>query len=119
LKEGRPPAVFEDGGQLRDFVHVRDVAAANLRAIEMASDGAYNIASGTPKSVLDMATAMSKEIAPGLPPLVTGAFREGDVRHVFASPRRAEQRLGWTAQISFTEGITEFAVQRGAARAAR
>jgi dTDP-L-rhamnose 4-epimerase len=119
LNEGRAPAVFEDGGQLRDFVHVRDVAAANLRAIESASDGAFNIASGTPKSVLDMATAMSKEIDPTLPPRVTGAFREGDVRHVFASPRRAEQILGWTARVSFTEGMTEFAVPSGAARAAR
>ena len=119
LNERRAPSVFEDGGQLRDFVHVRDVAAANLRAIEMAPDGEFNIASGTPRSVLDMATAMSNEIDPTLPPRVTGQFREGDVRHVFASPRRAQRVLGWTAQVDFTEGMTEFAVRRDAAHAAR
>jgi dTDP-L-rhamnose 4-epimerase len=109
LMDGQRPEVFEDGGQLRDFVHVRDVAAANLAAIEMAADGEFNIATGTPRSILDMALAMAGRIDPALSPRVTGAFRRGDVRHVFASPLRAQQTLGWRAQVDFDEGMRELA----------
>ena len=55
LAAGDAPRVFEDGGQRRDFVHVRDVARANLLALADATPGAFNVASGTPRTVLDMA----------------------------------------------------------------
>ncbi|HEX4363563.1 MAG TPA: NAD-dependent epimerase/dehydratase family protein [Solirubrobacteraceae bacterium] len=112
LAAGRAPRVFEDGGQLRDFVHVRDVARANVFALtaEEAVPGAFNVASGTPRSVGEMAQALHAASAAGSPaPVTTGDYRLGDVRHVFASAARAAARLGFTAREPFDAGMAEFA----------
>ena len=97
----RPRQVFEDGGQLRDFVHVTDVARANVAALTAADpgSGAYNVASGERHSVLEMAQA----IAAGHPgrgpaPAVVPRYRLGDVRHVFGATDRARQELGFVAR---------------------
>jgi len=108
LAAGRAPRVFEDGGQRRDFVHVRDVAAANVLALEGGASGAFNVSSGTPRTVGDMATALVRA-TDGPAPEVTGEWRAGDVRHVFASPRRAATVLGFRAQEDFDAGMREFA----------
>jgi dTDP-L-rhamnose 4-epimerase len=103
LEAGRTPRVFEDGGQLRDFVHVRDVARANVLALQAGLDGAFNVASGTPRSVGEMARTLTHgEVE------VTGEWRAGDVRHVFASPYRARTALGFRAQEDFAAGMDEF-----------
>ena len=119
LASGCPAQVLEDGGQTRDFVHVRDVARANVLALtEDVPSGAYNIASGTPHTVLDMATALTDAFGEGAPrPVVRGGWRPGDVRHIVASPRKAAEELGFVAEIGFDEGMAEFAraPQRGAA----
>jgi dTDP-L-rhamnose 4-epimerase len=111
IAAGRPPEVFEDGGQTRDFVHVRDVAEANALALTV--DGipsvALNVASGRPHTVLEMATELAAHSTPVMSPLVTGAWRGGDVRHVVASPARAAEVLGFSAQVTFEEGMAEFA----------
>ena len=67
LEAGAAPRVFEDGGQLRDFVHVRDVARANVLALtrSVAVSGPFNIASGTPRSILDMARALATNFPGG------------------------------------------------------
>jgi dTDP-L-rhamnose 4-epimerase len=111
LVAGRPARVFEDGGQTRDFVHVRDVARANVLALTAGvPSGAYNVASGTPHTVLDMAAALTDAFGAGAPrPEVVGGWRPGDVRHIVASPRRAAEHLGFTAEIGFDEGMAEFA----------
>ena len=112
LERGEAPSVFEDGAQRRDFIHVEDVARANILALtaEPAVRGAVNIASGTPHTVLELAEALTDEAGPGAPrPVVTGAFRLGDVRHVFASPARARDELGFTARVGFAEGVGSFA----------
>ena len=96
LAAGEAPRVFEDGGQRRDFVHVRDVARANLHALAGDTPGAFNVASGTPRTVLDMAAALSRALE-GPEPVVTGEWRAGDVRHVFASAAAATERLGFRA----------------------
>jgi dTDP-L-rhamnose 4-epimerase len=128
LENGIPPRVFEDGGQRRDFVHVRDVARANLLALEaadratvggagpvVAGQGAdarglrcYNVASGEPHTVGEMATALAAACG-GLEPVVTGEYRLGDVRHVVASPARSAADLGFRAQVRFADGMAEFA----------
>ncbi|GAA2501555.1 NAD-dependent epimerase/dehydratase family protein [Winogradskya humida] len=110
LEGGRAPRVFEDGGQRRDFVHVSDVARANVAALEAAASGfrAYNIASGRPATVGELATELAS-VSGGPAPVVTGEFRLGDVRHVVASPARATAELGFTAAIDLTAGVTEFA----------
>jgi dTDP-L-rhamnose 4-epimerase len=109
---GQPPAVFEDGRQRRDFVHVHDVARANVLALTGAEPipGVFNIASGEPHTVGEMATALASAFGDGAPqPQVTGRYRLGDVRHVFASPTRAAAQLGFTASVRFAEGMREFA----------
>jgi dTDP-L-rhamnose 4-epimerase len=114
LENGVPPRVFEDGGQRRDFVHVRDVARANLLALDSAGSrtaGAlrcYNVASGEPHTVGEMASALASAFG-GIEPVVTGQYRLGDVRHIVASPEGAARDLGFRAQTPFASGIAEFA----------
>jgi dTDP-L-rhamnose 4-epimerase len=114
LAAGDVPQVFEDGGQLRDFVHVRDVARANVLALTGREpvSGALNVASGTPRSVLDMAAALTRALGGDRTPVVTGRWRAGDVRHVFASAVAAAERLGFTASEDFEAGMREFAAAR-------
>jgi dTDP-L-rhamnose 4-epimerase len=109
LEDGLAPRVFEDGGQLRDFVDVRDVARANLCALDgRTSAGSFNVASGEPRSVGALARELARAIG-GREPIVTGEFRLGDVRHVFASVERAREELGFEARTGFAEGIAAFA----------
>ncbi len=113
LEAGRAPRVFEDGAQRRDFVHVSDVARANVAAVDATVEGrpglqAYNVASGRPATVGDMAAALATVVG-GPDPVVTGEFRLGDVRHVVASPARAAAELGFTAEVGLVAGVTEFA----------
>ena len=113
LENGVPPRVFEDGGQRRDFVHVRDVAQANLLALEAAGRAAgglrcYNVASGEPHTVGEMARALAGAFG-AIEPVVTGEYRLGDVRHIVASPEGAARDLGFRARTRFAEGIAEFA----------
>ena len=112
LARGEAPAVFEDGGQIRDFVHVRDVARANVLALdpESKAEGPFNIASGRPRTIKQMAGLLSQAAGQDAPsPIVTGEFRLGDVRHVFADPARARDELDFAAEINLEEGMREFA----------
>ncbi|MEU1571780.1 NAD-dependent epimerase/dehydratase family protein [Streptomyces collinus] len=112
LARGEAPRVFEDGRQRRDFVHVRDVAAANAVALEAeAAAGAltvYNTGSGTPNTVGAMARALAAAHG-GPEPVVTGEYRLGDVRHITADSSRLRAELGWKPSVGFEEGMTEFA----------
>jgi len=112
LERGEPPEVFEDGRQQRDFVHVADVARANLAALaaDPPAEGAFNVASGTAHTVGEMAEALADAFGPSAPrPRVTGAYRLGDVRHILASPARARAVLGFAARTDFAQGMSEFA----------
>jgi dTDP-L-rhamnose 4-epimerase len=114
LAAGRAPRVFEDGAQLRDFVHVRDVARANLLAATAPDPvtGPINICSGMARSVGDLATTLHSAAFPDAPPpTTTGEFRLGDVRHVFADPTHAQSQLGFRAQEDFNAGIVALAQQ--------
>jgi dTDP-L-rhamnose 4-epimerase len=114
LEKNQSPRVFEDGGQMRDFVHVDDVAAANLAAATADRVGftAVNVCSGRPISILEVATALCDARAgtnSTVPPVITGQYRSGDVRHIVADPTRAEQVLGFRAAVDPREGLREFA----------
>jgi len=118
LENGVPPRVFEDGGQRRDFVHVRDVAKGNVRGLMSCAEGdagagtlrSYNVASGVPHTVGEMAAELAVTFGGGpVEPIITGEYRLGDVRHIVASPEAAAADLGFRARISFAEGIAEFA----------
>jgi dTDP-L-rhamnose 4-epimerase len=97
---------------MRDFVYVSDVAAANVRALtgDPPITGIFNIASGTPTTVHEMAEMLAAVVGrESLAPQITGAFRLGDVRHVMGSPQRAAHLLGWRAEIDIEVGIKDFA----------
>ncbi len=114
LARGEAPRVFEDGRQRRSFIHVRDVAAANIAAIDSLSSGggagfrAYNVGADEVHTIGDVATALSKFSA-GPAPVITGEYRLGDVRHVTASSELIKAELGWAPSIGFNEGMQEFA----------
>ena len=110
LEAGEPPRVFEDGRQTRDFVNVRDVAAANVAAVEHELAGFHplNICSGRPSTIGEVAEQLSA-LHGGSAPVVTGQFRPGDVRHVVADPARAAELLGFRAAIGLEDGMAEFA----------
>jgi dTDP-L-rhamnose 4-epimerase len=115
VASGRAPQVFEDGRQRRDFVHVRDVARATVMAAVAPPDvvGPLNIATGQPRTVGDLAAALwHAGGSQGPVPQVTGDFRLGDVRHVFASPERASDLLGFRAEIPFEEGLADLFADR-------
>nr|WP_232523102.1 NAD-dependent epimerase/dehydratase family protein [Nocardioides sp. MAH-18] len=113
LERGERPRVYEDGGQMRDFVHVSDVARANLLALEAVVEApsgrydAYNVCSGEPVSILRVAELVGA--GSGIDPEVTGGFRLGDVRHVVASPALARAELGFAAAIRPDIGLRAFA----------
>lgn len=114
IERGEAPRVFEDGAQRRDFVHVRDVASANLATIAWTADARpgtfrpFNVGSGTVHTIGELAAHVSA-YAHGPAPVVTGEFRLGDVRHITASSERLRTELGWSAAIGFDEGMREFA----------
>jgi dTDP-L-rhamnose 4-epimerase len=110
LEAGRAPEMFEDGRQLRDFVHVDDVARANVLALTSGWQGAVNIASGRPRTVGEMADLLVVAFgADAPPPTVTGRFRLGDVRHVTGATDLAREAFGFEARVPFEEGIRAFA----------
>ncbi|MGW0177912.1 NAD-dependent epimerase/dehydratase family protein [Nocardia sp. NPDC003345] len=110
LAAGRAPEVFEDGGQTRDFVHVSDIAAANLAAVEAGLPGfvPLNICSGQPITIGAVARILAAAHG-GPDPVITGGARPGDVRHIVADPARARRTLGFTARVRPDEGLVEFA----------
>lgn len=114
IERGEAPRVFEDGAQRRDFVHVRDVASANLAALDWTgeqADGAFrpfNVGSGVVHTIGDLAAELSRT-AGGPPPVVTGEYRLGDVRHITASSERLRTELRWAPSVGFEEGMREFA----------
>jgi dTDP-L-rhamnose 4-epimerase len=110
IERGEPPRVFEDGGQMRDFVHVDDVAGANVAAVSDGAGGfaAFNVCSGKPIAIRDVAARLC-EVRDGEPPVVTGQYRSGDVRHIVADPARAAEVLGFRAAVDPRDGLADFA----------
>lgn len=110
LESGEVPRVYEDGGQMRDFVHVDDIAAANVAAVSARPDGfrALNVCSGRPVSIRDVAAALC-EVRGDAAPVVTGQYRSGDVRHIVADPALAAEVLGFRAAVDPADGLREFA----------
>ena len=115
IERGDPPRVFEDGAQMRDFVHVDDVALANVAAVDAVTGEepgrfrAFNVCSGEPVSIRRVADLVAAGTGTGIASQVTGEYRSGDVRHVVASPERARRELGFTAVVSPDEGLPAFA----------
>lgn len=109
LLNGRPPVVYEDGQQLRDLVHVSDIVQGNLLAMERpaANYQVFNIGTGRPLTIGAVATAICRELAPGIEPQISATFRSGDVRHCYADIAKAQRLLGYTPRMSFEEGLRD------------
>jgi dTDP-L-rhamnose 4-epimerase len=112
LLNNNRPMIYEDGLQQRDFVHVSDLVRGCRLAIEtpQAADGVFNIGSGEPHTVLEIARRMAEEMGKGhIEPEVVGKYRVGDIRHCFADITQARQTLGYAPQISLQAGMAQLA----------
>jgi dTDP-L-rhamnose 4-epimerase len=109
LLNRRPPPVYEDGGQTRDFVHVSDIVQANQLALahDAANGRVYNVGTGRAISVLQVAETLSELLDYGEPPEVLGKYRAGDIRHCVADISRIERELGYRPKLAFAEGLRE------------
>jgi dTDP-L-rhamnose 4-epimerase len=112
LLNSRPPLVFEDGLQQRDFVHVRDVAQACLLALQNEGVGGqvFNVASGQSRTILSIAADLARVLGrPHIVPAITGKYRAGDIRHCFADITLSRNELGYAPKVAFSEGLEELA----------
>jgi dTDP-L-rhamnose 4-epimerase len=107
LLNGRPPVIFEDGRQSRDFIHVSDIVAGILLALdsEDAVGCAINLGTGRPTTVDDVATTLAAGLGVDVQAERTGRYRAGDIRHCYADPSRAERLLGFRAAVSLEDGM--------------
>jgi dTDP-L-rhamnose 4-epimerase len=109
ILSGQPPVIYEDGRQLRDFVHVSDI----VRACRLAMDSpaadyeVLNVGSGRPVSVLEVAETLALELRWEGGFDISQKFRAGDVRHCFADLGRIQQRLGYLPRRTFAQGVGE------------
>jgi dTDP-L-rhamnose 4-epimerase len=111
LLNGKPPLVYEDGMQLRDFVSVADVVRACRLALESerANGHAINVGTGGGVSVLEVAEKLGVVLGTDVEAQVTGKFRAGDIRHCFADVSLARDLLGFEAQVELEQGMAELA----------
>jgi dTDP-L-rhamnose 4-epimerase len=111
LHNGQPPVIFEDGRQLRDFVHVEDVADAFLLALDRpdAAGGVFNIGSGEQRNVTEVAALLAEAMGRRIAPEIAGKARAGDIRHCVPDLSLAQSRLGYVARRDFRDGLAELA----------
>ncbi len=109
LRNGKPPLIFEDGMQSRDFIHVSDVANAVWLATvrDGVDSGSYNICTGQAVTVRRLAEMLIRRLKVTMQPEVLGKFRSGDIRHCIGDPSKAEEQLGFRARYSLEEGLDE------------
>jgi dTDP-L-rhamnose 4-epimerase len=107
LLNGQQPVIFEDGGQTRDFVHVKDIVRANILALENegANYQALNIGTGIPTSIAKVSELLSEGLGKDIEPAITGKYREGDIRHCVADISRARELLGYEPGVTLKEGM--------------
>lgn len=109
LLNGHAPLIFEDGEQTRDFVHVTDIAKANLLALQTdrADYQSINIGTGRPTSVKEVARLLAAGLGKDLEPEIVAKYREGDIRHCVADISRARSLMGFEPAVSLEQGIPE------------
>jgi dTDP-L-rhamnose 4-epimerase len=109
ILNNHPPLIFEDGLQSRDFIHVKDIAQANLLAMKKkeADYEVFNVATGNTRTIMDIAKLLIKKINPGLHIKLINKFRAGDIRHCYADIAKIKKTLGFSPQINFERGIQD------------
>jgi dTDP-L-rhamnose 4-epimerase len=109
------PMIFEDGGQSRDFIHVEDIARANLLALNHPESAghAINIGTGRATSINRVAQLLLENLFPdraadpGLLPEIKNKFRQGDIRHCYGDITLARKLLGFEPTIAYEDGIRD------------
>ncbi len=118
LMNDKPPTIFEDGRQSRDFVHVSDIVQANLLAMD--KDGAdyraVNIGTGRATSINQIARILAAGLGKSIEPEIVGKYREGDVRHGVADISKARKYLGYEPKVSLEDGFAELLEWLGSQR---
>jgi len=108
IKNNNAPIIYEDGLQTRDFIHVKDIARANLLVMESdeANYRSFNVGTGKPISILDIANVMIRLHGKNLTPGITNKFRKGDIRHCYADISKIKA-IGFEPKMDFEEGMKE------------
>lgn len=109
IKNDKQPIVYEDGLQTRDFISVHDIVNANILAMEKSAANyeIFNVGSGNPISIKNVAEKLAQLYGKYIKPNVTHRFRKGDVRHCFADTTKIRKKLGFNPKVSFEEGMKE------------
>lgn len=108
----KPPKIFEDGLQRRDFIHVQDIAQACLLALERdeANGEVFNVGSGHSYNIREIAEKIGKLLGKShIEPEITGQYRVGDIRHCYADISKASKILGYRPSITLDDGLAELA----------
>lgn len=111
LLNNKPPLIFEDGLQQRDFVSVQDIAQACRLALEVpdAAGRVLNVGSGRPRTIREVALRMADVMEKDIFPEITANYRVGDIRHCFADITLARRILGYEPRVSLEAGLVELA----------
>ena len=109
IKNNKPPLVFEDGNQLRDFVSVHDIVQACMLAMNKkeANYDVFNVGTGKPISIHDIAILITKLLGKNIKPEITGKFRTGDIRHCYADISKIKKKLGYSPKVALKDGLKE------------
>ncbi len=109
LMNERPPVIFEDGRQSRDFIHVSDIVDGIVRSLESedAVDNAINLGTGRPTTIDEVSDALSRGLGVEIEPERVAQYRAGDIRHCYADAGRAERLLGFRAAVSLEDGMVD------------
>jgi dTDP-L-rhamnose 4-epimerase len=110
IKNNKGINIFEDGKESRDFVFIDDVVAATILGIEndKANGQVFNVGTGVPTSVFEVANTLIQHYGIDVPLKITGEYRMGDIRHNYADLSKIKSLLGFTPAVSFNEGIQKF-----------
>lgn len=108
IRNDSPPLIFEDGLQSRDFISVYDIVVANLLAMEKtrANYGAFNVGTGEPITIKEIARVLTELYRKKIKPIITNKYREGDIRHCYADIAKISN-LGYKPKVKFEEGMKE------------
>ena len=106
IRKGLPPIIYGDGSQTRDFVHVRDVSEAIVKALNADIDGIFNIGSGQPTTILKLAKEIIALLGMNIKPEFTNP-RKGDIHDSYADITNAKRKLNWRPNILLRTGLKE------------
>lgn len=109
LKNNKPPIIFEDGEQTRDFIWIGDIVRANMMAMESDAGDyqAFNVGSCEPQTIAGVARLLADILGVDIQPEITRQFRKGDVKHCFADVEKIRKAYGWKPETSFREGLEQ------------